>query len=296
MRCLITGFKVERGGGGSWDDAAIEHIAGRLGIALHVSPGTQGAIKRKYRDDLGCLQLHKKFRNEMSHGSITFAECGEYLNVSELRDITIRTVSFIRDVVVAFRAYIDSLGYFVPARRPVRLLQYEKVETRSGRSITAVDLFCGAGGLTHGLIKGGVKVVAGIDLDNACRYPYEKNNSAQFFERDIKALPASAIKELFAGAEVTLLAGCAPCQPFSTYSRSDRKRGGESEWELVASFGRLVRKVQPHLVTMENVPQVEQHPVFSEFLENLTGYQVSRTAVECDKIGIPQTRKALRSR
>jgi hypothetical protein len=118
----------------------------------------------------------------------------------------------------------------------------KKADVHAGAAITAVDLFCGAGGLTHGLIKGGIKVVAGIDLDKACRFPYEKNNSARFLERDIKDLPGSEIKELFAGAEVTLLAGCAPCQPFSTYSRSDRKRGGESEWDLVASFGRLVRE------------------------------------------------------
>ena len=166
-----------------------------------------------------------------------------------------------------------------------------KTAARSQQPITAVDLFCGAGGLTHGLIRGGIKVVAGIDVDKSCRYPYEKNNSARFLERDIKVLPGSAIKELFADAETTLLAGCAPCQPFSTYSRSGRKRGSESEWELVASFGRLVRDVQPHLVTMENVPQVEQHPVFAEFLENLTGYQMSWAFIECSKLGIPQTRK-----
>ncbi|MGB3486507.1 MAG: DNA cytosine methyltransferase [Xanthobacteraceae bacterium] len=160
-----------------------------------------------------------------------------------------------------------------------------------GSPITAVDLFCGVGGLTHGLIRGGVKVVAGIDVDGSCRYPYEKNNSARFLERDIKVLSGSEIKELFAGAETTLLAGCAPCQPFSTYSRGRQKRGSESEWELVASFGRLVREVKPDLVTMENVPQVEHHPVFDQFLKNLDGYKVSWATVECSKLGIPQTRK-----
>jgi DNA (cytosine-5)-methyltransferase 1 len=166
-----------------------------------------------------------------------------------------------------------------------------KVILAPKKPIVAVDLFCGAGGLTHGLIRGGINVIAGIDVDESCRYPYEKNNSARFLRRDLKALPGLAIKELLAEAEVSLLAGCAPCQPFSTYSRSGRSRGTESEWELVASFGRLVREVQPHLVTMENVPQVEQHPVFAEFLENLAGYQVSWATVECSKLGIPQTRK-----
>jgi DNA (cytosine-5)-methyltransferase 1 len=164
-------------------------------------------------------------------------------------------------------------------------------DLRSHTPITAVDLFCGAGGLTHGLIKGGINVVAGIDVDASCRYPYEKNNAAQFLERDIKALPASEIKELLAGATTSLLAGCAPCQPFSTYSRTGRKRGIDSQWALVASFGRLIREAQPDLVTMENVPSLEVHPVFLEFLKDLDGYTVSYATVECAKVGIPQTRK-----
>ena len=47
-------------------------------------------------------------------------------------------------------------------------------------SISCVDLFCGAGGLTHGFVKEGLPVVAGIDLDSACRYPYEQNNKSIF--------------------------------------------------------------------------------------------------------------------
>jgi DNA (cytosine-5)-methyltransferase 1 len=39
--------------------------------------------------------------------------------------------------------------------------------------ISCVDLFCGAGGLTHGFVLEGLPVVAGIDLDPACRFPYE---------------------------------------------------------------------------------------------------------------------------
>ncbi|MBI3775538.1 MAG: DNA cytosine methyltransferase [Gammaproteobacteria bacterium] len=160
--------------------------------------------------------------------------------------------------------------------------------------IKAIDLFCGVGGLTHGLIRGGVNVVAGIDLDGACRYPYEANNSrALFLEQDVKDLTGASVSKLLGKARFTLLAGCAPCQPFSTYSRSDRKRGRNSDWELVASFGRLVREVRPHFVTMENVPQVEQHPVFQKFLSALEGYHLVWSALDCSSIGVPQTRKRL---
>lgn len=160
--------------------------------------------------------------------------------------------------------------------------------------IKAVDLFCGVGGLTHGLVSGGVNVIAGIDLDGTCRYPYEANNApALFLEQDVKNLTGAVISQLLGDAQFTLLAGCAPCQPFSTYSRSGRKHAVNSDWELVDSFGRLVREVRPHFVTMENVPQLEKHPVFQEFLSALEGYHVVWSVLDCSSIGVPQTRKRL---
>ncbi|MGB3486506.1 MAG: MAE_28990/MAE_18760 family HEPN-like nuclease [Xanthobacteraceae bacterium] len=114
----VAGFQVEKGGGGSWDDEAIEQVAKRLGFALQVRPETYTAIKRHFRDEMGCLQLVRKFRNELAHGSISFAECGENITVSELRDIASRTVSYMREVLSAFRVYIDDHGYITEARRP----------------------------------------------------------------------------------------------------------------------------------------------------------------------------------
>ena len=58
------------------------------------------------------------------------------------------------------------------------------------KKIKCVDLFCGAGGLTHGFALEGIDVVAGIDLDPACRYPYEKNNQAKFIETDVAKVSA----------------------------------------------------------------------------------------------------------
>lgn len=164
---------------------------------------------------------------------------------------------------------------------------------RNRARIRAVDLFCGVGGLTHGLAKAGIDVVAGVDVDEYCRFPFEANNRSKFVNADVGALHPKEIKQLLKGAQFTLIAGCAPCQPFSTYSRSGRQRRSDTDWELVASFGRLVAKVRPDFVTMENVPQIEQHPVFQAFLGELKGYQVTWTTVECSTIGVPQTRKRL---
>lgn len=165
---------------------------------------------------------------------------------------------------------------------------------RAGASrIVAVDLFCGVGGLTHGLTRGGVRVVAGIDLDPHCRYPFEANNAATFLNKDVEDVTAADLKKLYGNANLRLLAGCAPCQPFSTYSRSGRNQAYDEQWPLVLSFGRLIGRVKPELVTMENVPELAQHSVFDEFVKNLKGYDVWWDVVECSSYGVPQTRERL---
>ena len=159
--------------------------------------------------------------------------------------------------------------------------------------IVGVDLFCGVGGLTHGLACGGVHVAAGFDVDPSCKYPFEANNAAAFLERDVANLAADEITPFYEGADFTLLAGCAPCQPFSTYSRSGRNGDYESQWPLVSAFGRLVKSIKPDLVTMENVPQLADHSVFDQLLKSLAGYKKWWAIVECDLIGVPQTRRRL---
>ena len=87
-------------------------------------------------------------------------------------------------------------------------------------SITAVDLFCGVGGLTRGLSNAGINVKLGVDLDPACEFPLEENNDTRFLQGDVSKLKASTLKKELKGSKISLLAGCAPCQPFSSYSNS----------------------------------------------------------------------------
>lgn len=161
-------------------------------------------------------------------------------------------------------------------------------------SISCVDLFCGAGGLTHGFSRGGLRVTAGIDNDPACRYPYERNNAARFVERDIASVSPEEVSQWFAPDTFKVLAGCAPCQPFSTYSQryGTRKDG---KWGLLYEFARIVEGVQPDVVTMENVPAVARHRVFADFVTTLKrlGYRVWSETVECAEYGIPQHRRRL---
>jgi DNA (cytosine-5)-methyltransferase 1 len=159
--------------------------------------------------------------------------------------------------------------------------------------IGCVDLFCGLGGLTHGFIREGISVLKGIDIDPQCRFPYEANNPSTFVERDVESLTGKELAAMYGDVKIRILAGCAPCQPFSTYSQMSRKHQSDSKWSLVADFGRLVREVQPDIVTMENVPQLVNHSVFSDFLRSFRGYEIWWKVLECANYGVPQTRKRL---
>ncbi|GAE50582.1 MULTISPECIES: DNA cytosine methyltransferase [Xanthomonas] len=159
--------------------------------------------------------------------------------------------------------------------------------------VACVDLFCGAGGLTHGLKRQGIWVRAGIDVDPACRFPYEHNNAgAKFLEKDVESLGATDINRHFLKSKYSLLAGCAPCQPFSTYAKG-KDTSKDAKWGLLKSFARLVKETQPDLVTMENVPQLPTHEIFQEFLEAFDGYHTWYGVVDCREYGIPQKRKRL---
>lgn len=160
--------------------------------------------------------------------------------------------------------------------------------------IRAVDLFCGAGGLTHGFLLEGLKVNAGIDLDSACKYPYETNNQAQFIKQDVSKITGTALNQIFGNPKIRVLAGCAPCQPFSTYAHKyDVKRDGK--WSLLQQFSRLIKESSPEIVTMENVPSVCKHEVFNSFVRTLKrrGYHVWHGVVDSSLYGAPQSRNRM---
>lgn len=162
-------------------------------------------------------------------------------------------------------------------------------------TISCVDLFCGAGGLTHGFVLEGLPVVAGIDLDPACRFPYEVNNQARFVEHDISKVTAGELKALFGDVDLTILAGCAPCQPFSTYAQRYELDGKDGKWGLLYEFARLAKGVRPDVITMENVPTVAKHEVFHDFVDTLKrlGYNVWFDVVDSSRYGVPQMRRRM---
>jgi len=114
----VRGFQLEKGGGGNWDDIAIQAVAARLGFKIIVSPEIHSKIKRNFKDDLGPLALVKNFRNSLAHGSISFVEGGENITVSELSELTKSITGYLQEVVTAFGTYISQFEYLVPNKRP----------------------------------------------------------------------------------------------------------------------------------------------------------------------------------
>lgn len=163
------------------------------------------------------------------------------------------------------------------------------------KSIAAVDLFCGAGGLTHGMLNAGVPVVAGVDFDEACRHPYEANHEGiAFYQQDVAKLEASEVANWFGDAPIRVLAGCAPCQPFSSYSQRYETVGTDRSL-LLNHFGRLVKELRPDVVIMENVPTITRHVVFDDFVATLEGqgYDVWYDIIDCVVYGLPQRRRRI---
>ena len=137
------------------------------------------------------------------------------------------------------------------------------------KKIYAIDLFCGIGGLTNGLIESGLDVLAGFDIDSTCKYAYETNNDATFYDTDISKLSGDSLLELFPENSIKVLVGCAPCQPFSNHTLKIKNRNKDSKWGLLYEFGRLIEEVNPEIVSMENVAQIIKEQVFQDFIDLL---------------------------
>jgi len=161
--------------------------------------------------------------------------------------------------------------------------------------LEVVDLFCGVGALSHGLKLAGCDILAGYDTDARCKYAFETNNGGVFIERDVGSMEANEISAHFTGNAPSVLAGCAPCQPFSTYKQ---RYAEDPQWGLVTKFAKLAAEVQPDFITMENVPALKRYKdgsVFRDFkaILNDAGYPVRATIAKCEQFGVPQKRRRL---
>jgi DNA (cytosine-5)-methyltransferase 1 len=178
----------------------------------------------------------------------------------------------------------------------------KKIKKELFEDFSVVDLFCGIGGLTHGFVKQKFKVDAGVDFDKSCQYAFEKNNKSKFFHRDVTNFSAEELTSLYANGKRKILVGCAPCQPFSIYnqkgSNKTKTKTFDEKWKLLYSFADLIEKVEPEIVSMENVPlllKFDGGRVFNDFVKRLEAkdYIISSFVVNAQDYGVPQRRKRL---
>ncbi|MDE0427307.1 MAG: DNA cytosine methyltransferase [Candidatus Poribacteria bacterium] len=164
--------------------------------------------------------------------------------------------------------------------------------------IKAIDFFCGAGGLTRGLLDAGIGVLAGVDNDERLQDTYTHNNKpSRFINKDIGKIEIQELrKELgIQDEDTTLYAACTPCQPFSTLSRQNWK--DDSRKVLLLSFAEIVKECPPDFILVENVPGLNNNcgkEIYEKFLEVLEECEFSEPAadlLDAKHFGVPQTRK-----
>ncbi len=166
--------------------------------------------------------------------------------------------------------------------------------------ISAVDLFCGAGGLSYGLEQAGISVVSGIDNNPDCKDAYELNIDAKYVQTQIEPLSSDPerIARMFPwDSDLNVLAACTPCQPYSTMGHvKDKSHADHDKWGLLRDVIQIIDYVEPDVVVTENVLQIQDDSVYDDFITYLddNGYHLNSEAnrnVYCPEHGIPQNRK-----
>lgn len=170
--------------------------------------------------------------------------------------------------------------------------------------LKGIDFFCGAGGMTHGLLQAGIDVVGGVDNHLPCKPIYEDpaNNrrpggdapsficadvAAPEVENEIRALGIEV------GDDELVFAGCSPCQYWSKVNTS-RERSAKSRL-LLTHFQKFVEVFNPGYVVIENVPGLNTRRPQSGLLDFLSflkraGYAFDENTVAAYRYGVPQKR------
>lgn len=161
----------------------------------------------------------------------------------------------------------------------------------------AIDLFCGAGGLSSGLKKSGFQICLGVDIDKAALNTYKLNlKGAKILTKDIRQVTGKEITQLtgIKRQDNFLLAGCPPCQGFSNLGKRD---ADDEKNQLVYEYIRIIYELEPTFILMENVPGMSGgvgKEIFNHVVETLEKlYYVEYDTLNAADFGVPQTRKRL---
>jgi DNA (cytosine-5)-methyltransferase 1 len=161
----------------------------------------------------------------------------------------------------------------------------------------SIDIFSGMGGLTEGMKQAGFKVIAAVEIDKDSIDTYRLNHpEVKIFNQDIRTVDTSEIKKLLKGKPLQLLAGCPPCQGFSSVRRLNRKEPIQDERnDLILEFLRFVKELEPLTIMMENVPGLKNYELYRYFIDELKrlGYDPDDDVKDVQDFEVPQRRKRL---
>ncbi len=164
-------------------------------------------------------------------------------------------------------------------------------------SFTAIDLFAGIGGQSVGLKKAGFVIKASVEIDVNAVKGYKLNHpGTNVFDYDIRKIDTKEIKNILSDHPLHLLAGCPPCQGFSSVRRLNRKQSiRDDRNNLILEYLRFVKELKPLTIMMENVPGLVNYYLFKQVVKELTtlGYNPKFDILNVKDFGVPQNRKRL---
>ena len=165
--------------------------------------------------------------------------------------------------------------------------------------LTAIDLFCGCGGISCGLQRVGFEILAGADIEKKYIATFAHNfPTAKTLQIDLsKISPAELMTSIdIKHGELYLLAGGPPCQGFSKNVPKKLRRIDASNNLLIKTFLNYCDALKPRFILMENVAEMKNgfdHVYTNEILSDLdkAGYTVTYSVLNAADYGVPQRRR-----
>lgn len=169
----------------------------------------------------------------------------------------------------------------------------------SEKKITAIDLFCGGGGIAAGLRSAGVSVLAGIDIEPSYLCTFSHNfPQAKSLQRDLSKLAPQEFMDLLGvrAGEIDFITGGPPCQGFSKNVPRKQRYLDDPKNQLIKAFLNYCEALKPRFVLMENVAEMKNgfdqtytDAILSRLRE--AGYTVTHAVLNAADYGVPQRRR-----
>ncbi len=179
-------------------------------------------------------------------------------------------------------------------RDPYQVLIDINTPSKPLHNFNFIDLFCGAGGITQGLMQAGLNPVASAEISPIASATHRRNfPDCHHFCGDIHEFNTQEWLSKVGSPEIHLIVGGPPCQGFSVAGKRDPN---DPRNHLFQEFVRIVSEVRPWYMVIENVPgiltmkQGKTKQEIIEAFENIGYTNVSVAILESAAYGVPQIR------